>query len=203
MLKQKNLKTKRIIKSRGWMSLQMSDVFIFLASVPSSLFVALLAVWFDRRIGDKKELDSVISALGFEIVENISIAKTITEKAENEIKTFQTNQISFAPMPTFSNIAYFRAKNTGCFLDFVNKNKSGVEKELIEGLQVCYNAQGLKLELIMQRGSKEKGEQISTNIIKTIQEVIEPSLTKMALLILKIDPKLHKTMSPLSEPQSN
>ncbi len=78
MLKQKNLKTKRIIKSRGWiswMSLQMSDVFIFLASVPSSLFVALLAVWFDRRIGDKKELDSVISALGFEIVENISIAK--------------------------------------------------------------------------------------------------------------------------------
>jgi hypothetical protein len=117
-------------------------------------------------------------------------------------------------MPTFSNIAYFRAKSTGCFFVFVNKNKSGVEKELIEGLQVCYNAmrlvnkmiesqQGLKLELIMQRGSKEKGEQISTNIIKTIQEVIEPSLTKMALLILKIDPKLHKTMSPLSEPQSN
>ncbi len=130
------------------------------------------------------------------------------------LKTSQTNQISFAPMPTFSNIAYFRAKNTGCFLDFVNKNKSGVEKELLAGLQVCYNAmrlvnkmiesqQGLKLELIMQRGSKEKGEQISTNIIKTIQEVIEPSLTKMALLILKIDPKLHKTISPLSEPQSN
>ncbi len=187
--------------------MEMSDVFIFLGSVASSLFVALLAVWFDRRIGDKKNLDSVISALDFEIVENISIAKTITEKAENEIKTFQTNQIGFALMPTFSDIAYFRAKNTGIFLDFVNKNKSGIERELLKDLHECYTAmrlvnkmiasqQGVKIKLIMQRGSKEAADQISSNIIKIIHEVIEPSLTKMDLLILKTDPQLRKTRSP-------
>jgi len=192
----------------------MYETLLFLGSVLSSLFVALLAVRFDRWIADKKELASIISSLGFELAENISIARTITEKAEDDIKILQATKISFAPMPTFSEVAYFRAKNSDIFLNYIAQNKSGIERKLIKNLHECYNSmrlvnsmleseQEVKLEIMMQRCQKEYGEQLSATTSKTIQEAIEPLLIKTLLLLGKIKPKLYETISLLSEIPTN
>lgn len=63
----------------------MDEIIFFLVSIPSSLFVALLAVKFDRWLSDKKELNSILCGIGFEMAENISIARTIAKKAEDEV----------------------------------------------------------------------------------------------------------------------
>jgi len=192
----------------------MDEVVFLLLPVLSSLFIALLAVKFDRWLGDKKDLSSILSGLGFEIVENLSIAKTITKKAEDDRKALQTMRIPFAPMPAFSDSAYLRAKNSDAFLNYVSKNKTGVAKELIRNLHECYNSirlvnsmleskEKVKLEIMMQRCPKEYGEQLSATTKRTIQEAIEPILMNTLLLLEQAEPKLNKTISLLSKIPAN
>jgi len=192
----------------------MDEIIFFVVSIPSSLFVALLAVKFDRWLADKKELNSILSGIGFEMAENISIARTIAKKAEDDVKALQTMKHPFAPMPTFSDSAYLRVKNSDVFFDFVGRDRIGVARELVKNLHECYSSirlvnsmmeseQQVKLEIMMQRCPKEYGEQLFATTKRTVEEVIEPQLTKTLLLLGQVEPKLHKTVSLLSEIQTN
>lgn len=104
----------------------MDETIFFLLSILSSLFVALLAVKFDRWLADRRELSSILSNLAFEIAENISVAKTVAKKAKDEIETLQSMKHPFAPFPTFSDSAYLRAKNSDTFFDFFSKERTGM-----------------------------------------------------------------------------
>lgn len=50
---------------------------------------------------------------------------------------------------------------------------------------------------------KEYGEQLFATTKRTVEEVIEPQLTKTLLLLWQVEPKLHKTVSLLSEIPTN
>jgi len=161
----------------------MNEIIFILLSILSSLFVALFAVKFDRWLADKKELTSILSSIGFEMAENISIARTIAKKAEDDVKTLRNMKFPFAPMPTLSDSAYLRAKNSDVFFHFVDKEKTGVGRELVKNLHECYNSirlvnsmmeseQRVKLEIMMQRCSKEYGEQLLATTKRIVQEVI-------------------------------
>ena len=192
----------------------MYEIILFLFSVLASLFVALSAVKFDRWLTDKKELKLILLSLGFEITENISIARTIAKKAEDNIKTVQNMKHPFAPFPTFSDLAYLKAKNSDVFFHFVDKEKTGMARELVKNLHECYNSirlvnsmmeseQQVKLEIMMGRCPKEYGEQLLATTRRTVQEAIEPQLIKTLLLLGQAEPKLHKTVSLLSEIPKN
>ena len=192
----------------------MNEIILLLLSIPSSLFVALFAVKFDRWLADKKELKSILSGIGFEMAENISIARTIAKKAEDDVKTLRSMKFPFAPMPTFSDSAYLRAKNSDVFFHFVGRKRTGVTRELVKNLHECYNSirlvnsmmeseQQVKLEIMMQRCPKEYGEQLFATTKRTVQEVIEPQLIKTLLLLEQVEPKLRKTISLLSKIRAN
>ena len=192
----------------------MDEIVLFVVSILSSLFVALVAVKFDRWLGDKKELSSILSGLGFEMAENISIARTIAKKAEQDIKALQTMKHPFAPMPAFSDLAYLRAKNSDVFLNFVGRNKTGVARELVKNLHECYNSirlvnsmmqseQEVKVEIMMKRCPKEYGEQLFATTKRTAEEVIESQLIKTLLLLGQLEPKLDNTVSLLSKIPTN
>ena len=188
----------------------MNEIIFLLLSIPSSLFVALFAVKFDRWLADKKELKSILLGISFEIVENISIARTIAKKAEHDVKTLQNMKYPFAPMPTFSDSAYLRAKNSDVFFNFVDRERTGVARELVKNLHECYNSirlvnhmmeseQQVKLEIMMRRCPKEYGEQLFTTTKRTVEEAIEPQLIKTLLILGQVKPKLHETISLLSK----
>ena len=188
----------------------MIETIFLLLSIPSSLFVALFAVKFDRWLADKKELKSILLGIGFEMAENISISRTITKKCEDNIKTPQNMKHPFAPFPTFSDLAYHRAKNSDVFFHFVDKERTGVARELVKNLHECYNSirlvnsmmeseQQVKLEIMMQRCPKEYGEQLLATTKRVAQEVIEPQLVKTLLLLGQVEPKLGKTISLLGK----
>jgi hypothetical protein len=192
------------------MDFSMYDIALFLFSFLASLVVALSAVKFDRWLADKKELELILLSLGFEMAENISIARTIAKKAEEDIKTIQNMKHPFAPFPTFSDLAYYRAKNSDVFFHFVNNERTGGAKELVKNLHECYNSirlvnsmmqseQQVKLEIMMGRCPKEYEEQLLATTQRTVREVIEPQLIKTLLLLGQIEPKLHKVVSLLSE----
>jgi len=192
----------------------MYEIILFLFSVLASLFVALSAVKFDRWLADKKELKSILLSLGFEMAENISIARTIAKKAKDDIKTVQNRKHPFAPFPTFSDLAYHSAKNSEVFFHFVNKERTDMARDLVKNLHECYNSirlvnsmmkseQQVKLEIMMGRCPKEYGEQLLATTHRTAQEVIEPLLIKTLLLLGQVEPKLHKTISLLSEIPKN
>lgn len=187
----------------------MDEIIFFLVSIPSSLFVALLAVKFDRWLSDKKELNSILCGIGFEMAENISIARTIAKKAEDDVKTLRNMKHPFAPFPTFSDLAYFRAKNSEVFLNFVGRERTGAAGELVKNLHECYNSirlvnhmmesiQQVKVEIMLHGSPKEYGEQVLATTKRTVEEVIEPQLIKTLLLLGQVEPKLHKTVSLLS-----
>lgn len=192
----------------------MIEIIFLLLSIPSSLFVALFAVKFDRWLADKKELKSILMGIGFEMAENISIARTIAKKAEDDLKTLRSTNFPFAPMPTFSDSAYVRAKNSEVFFHFMGRERTGVARELVKNLHECYNSirlvnfmmeseQQVKLEIMMQRCPKEYGEQLIATTKRTVHEVIEPQLTKTLLLLWQVEPKLRKIISFLSKIRAN
>ena len=192
----------------------MNEIIFLLLSIPSSLFVALFAVMFDRWLADKKELKSILSSIGFEMAENISIARTIAKKAEDDIKTLHNMKHPFAPFPIFSDLAYLRAKNSDVFFNFVGRERTGVTKELVKNLHECYNSirlvnhmmesiQQVKVEIMTHKSRKEYGEQLFATTKRTVEEVIEPQLIKTLLLLGQVEPKLHKTISLLSEIPAN
>ena len=183
----------------------MYEFILFLFSVLASLSVALSAVKFDRWLADKKELKSILLGIGFEMAENISIARTVAKKAEDNIKTLQNMKHPFAPFPAFSDLAYLRAKNSDVFFRFVDKERTDVARDLVKNLHECYNAirlvnsmieseQQVKLEIMMGRCPKEYGEQLLATTRRTVQEAIEPQLVKTLLLLGQVEPKLNKTI---------
>jgi len=148
--------------------------------------------------------------MGFEMAENISIARTIAKKAEDDVKTLKNMKHPFAPFPTFCDLAYLRAKNSGAFLNFVGKDRGGVARELVKNLHECYNSirlvnsmmesiQRVKVEIMTHRSPKEYGELVLATTKRTVEEVIEPQLIKTLLLLGQVEPKLYKTISLLSE----
>jgi len=188
----------------------MYEFILFLFSVLASLSVALSAVKFDRWLADKKELKSILLGIGFEMAENISIARTVAKKAEDNIKTLQNMKHPFAPFPAFSDLAYLRAKNSDVFFRFVDKERTDVARDLVKNLHECYNAirlvnsmieseQQVKLEIMMGRCPKEYGEQLLATTQRTVQEAIEPQLIKTLLLLGQVEPKLSKTISLLAK----
>ena len=192
----------------------MDEILFFLPSILSSLLVALLAVKFDRWLAEKNELNSILSGIGFEIAENISVARTIAKQAEDGIKTLQSTKHPFAPFPTFSDWAYFQAKNSNAFLNFVVKEKTGLARELVKNLHECYHAirlvnhmmetiQQVKVEIMLHGRPREYGEQVFATTKKTIEEAIEPQLIKALLLLEQVEPKLHRIVSLFSKISTN
>jgi len=192
----------------------MDEIIFFPLSILSSLLVALLAVKFDRWLADKRELSSILSGIAFEMAENTSIARTIAKKANDDVKTLHSMKHPFAPFPTFSNLAYQRAKNSDAFFNFVSRERTGVARELVKNLHECYSSirlvnymmesiQQVKIDIMLRGSPREYGEQVLTTTKRTIEEVVEPQLMKTLLLLEQVEPKLHKTVSLLSEIPTN
>lgn len=194
--------------------ISVDEIVLVFVSILSSLLVALIAVMFDRWLGNKKELNSIFSGLLFEIVENISIAETIVKKAEKDLRALQVAQHAFAPFPTFSDVAYLRAKNSEAFLNFVGRERSGRAQELFRDLHTdlheCYSSirlvnyliesiQELKIEIMTNRCPKEYGELLVEETRRGIVGVIEPKLREVLLLIRQVEPRLHQNLSVLRE----
>lgn len=55
----------------------IQEFVISVVTLFGSLVVALLAVYYDRKIESRRELDSLLDGLVFELGGNLSIAKTI------------------------------------------------------------------------------------------------------------------------------
>ena len=86
-----------------------------------SLAIALIAVWFDRKLRDKIELVSILDSLVFELAENLSIARTIKSGIDNEVELTERGGWSPTSKPIFMDIAYSRAILSETFFDFVHK----------------------------------------------------------------------------------
>lgn len=176
----------------------------------SSSVIALIAVWFDRKLRDKKELDSLINSIIFELTENLRIARTIKHTMNNELKTIRQGGWPPTPDPTFLDIAYSRATLSEAFFNFFRKKKLSA---LIKKLHDCYtalqvvnyqirNVNNAKFEVLTKPSMLPKRiEEILQKRKETIVKVIEPTITELLLLFAQIEPKFQDTIKPFTTTQ--
>ena len=176
----------------------------------SALAIALIAVWFDRKLRDKRELDSLMDSIVFELTGNLRIARTIKHTINKELKTIRQGGWSPTPDPTFLDLAYSRATLSEAFLDFIRKNKLNV---FIRKLHDCYAAiqvvnhdtriiNKAKFEVLTKPSLLPKRiEEILQKRKEIIVKVIEPAITELLLLFAQIEPKFQRTIKSLANTQ--
>jgi len=172
-----------------------------------SLAIALIAVWFDRKLRDKRELVSILDSLVFELAENLSIARTIKSGIDNEVELTKRGGWSPTPKPIFMDIAYSRAILSETFFDFVHKKHLNV---LMKKLFECYAAfqvvnqntrilNEAKFEVLTQPSLLPKYiEEILQKNKEVLLKVIEPAITQLLLLLAQIDSRFQDVIEPLT-----
>ncbi|MFB0567254.1 MAG: hypothetical protein ACETVM_01545 [Candidatus Bathyarchaeia archaeon] len=176
----------------------------------SSLAMALVVVWFDRKLRDKKELDSLIDSLIFELTQNLRIARTIKHTINNELKTIRKGGWPPTPDPTFLDLAYSRATLSEAFFDFILKRRMSA---FIKKLYDCYaslqivnyqtrNINEAKFDvLIRPSGLPKRIEEILQKRKEVIVKVIEPAIIELLLLSAQIEPKFQDMIKPFTTTQ--
>ena len=175
-----------------------------------SLVIALIAVWFDRKLRDKKELDSLLDSIIFELTENLRIARTIKHTINNDLKTIRQGGWPPTPDPAYLDIAYSRATLSEVFFDFIRKKKLDA---LIKKLHECYAA----LQIVNHQtrilneekfGVLTKPSLLTKRIEEILQKrkeviikVIEPAIIELLLLSAQIEPKFQDTIKSLASTQ--
>jgi len=173
----------------------------------SPLAIALITVWFDRKLRDKKELDSLIDGTIFELTENLRIARTIKHTINSELETIKQGGWPPTPDPTFLDLAYSRAKLSGVFFDFIRKKKLNA---LIKKLDNCYaalqvvnyqtgNINQAKFEVLTKTSLLPKRiEEILQKRKEVIAKVIEPAITELLLLFAQVEPEFQDMIKPFT-----
>lgn len=63
----------------------MLDLIVSVLTFLGSLLAALLTVYYDRKMRDKKKLTSIIDSIIFELARDLSIAKTIISTTDIKV----------------------------------------------------------------------------------------------------------------------
>jgi len=94
----------------------MMDIVGILIPFFMSLAVALIAIWLQRWLSDRKEFHKILKNLLFEINENIEIATGLLPMISENIEVAKKEKKETAfPMVPFYDLAWISARNSGQF----------------------------------------------------------------------------------------
>lgn len=179
----------------------LQELIITTVTLFGSLVIALLAVKYDRRIENKRELHSILDGLVFESEENLRIARTIKKSTEDALKVIEKGGWSPIPDPKFVDIVYSRTRISEVFFEFIRSTRNNI---FLAKLFECYAAlqvvnddiarmNKMKFEVLTQPNIVTKYiKEMLQKRIQVIEQVVEPSITEIYSILVLIDPRVKK-----------